>query len=137
MIKLTGEQVNDLYHDSKKNLVKGYEGWSIDVDEKTGDFDSGKGAFMDFEIYLYNPDGFHVATGIGGWYSQYEYYFDEDVEFEEIEPITEMDKFNGYLREVADNAIKASSEIAEMEAKLKLIGHYISGLKLVQGTKEY
>ena len=47
-----------------------------------------------------------------------------------------MDKFNGYLREVADNAIKASSEIAEMEAKLKLVADFITKIKLEQGTKE-
>jgi hypothetical protein len=132
MIKLTAEQVTDLH---EGNTVEGYEGWSLECDPSTGDMASSY--LHDYEILLFDENDLLVGTAVGGMYSDYEHTFNDDLEFVSPPPESDLTRFNDYLREVADNAIKASSEIAEMEAKLKLIGHYISGLKLVQGTKEY
>lgn len=138
MIKLTGEQITKLHNNQyamNPSIVEGFEGWYIEADKDSGEYF--KSYMIDLEVLLYDNNDMLRGIAIGGAYAQDEYHFDETLEFEEVEPETELTKFNNYLKEVADKAIKASSEIAQMEAKLKLIADFITGLKLEQGTKEY
>lgn len=140
MIKLTEQQAKILYNNfdrdiSKHKMVEGYEGWTIEPDTDTGDFDSEKGFMYDFELYLYDEKGKLRGTAIGGTYYQGEVRFEE--EYYEFEAPTSLEEFNKYLVEVSKKALNASNDIAEMEAKLKLIAGYITGIRIERGTKEY
>lgn len=67
-MELTGKQIIAIYDEDYTDIPQ-YEGWSIDYDTDTGDFDSEKGAMYDFEIYLYDKDGSKQGTAIGGYYT--------------------------------------------------------------------
>lgn len=55
-IILTAQELEDLLGGED---VKGFEGWEADADHSTGDFDSEKGAMIDYDITLYDP---HTKT---------------------------------------------------------------------------
>ncbi len=127
MIRLTAEQIVKLhgnYQGYTRNVVEGFEGWFIEADKDSGEFF--KSYMTDFEIYLYDRDGVLRATAIGGDYAQDEYHFNEDLDFEEVEPETELSKFNDYLIEMANNAMNVGSDLAEITAKLTKISQYVN-----------
>ena len=120
MIKLTGKQVTDLYNNE---LLEGYEGWSIEYDQSSGDFDSNY--LFDFEIDLYDENDLLRGTAIGGTYSDCEVFFVEDFEFKEP---TDLSNFNRYLIEIANNAMSVGSELAQITAKLTEISQFAKKL---------
>lgn len=128
MIKLTAEQINKL-HDNQyamnPNIVEGFEGWYIEADKDSGEFF--KSFMTNFEILLYDNNDKLRAIAIGGDYAQDEYYFNEDLEFEEVED-TDLTRFNAYLIEIANNAMSVGSDLAEITVKLTEISQYVSKL---------
>jgi hypothetical protein len=126
MIKLTEKQVKDIYNGKK---VKGYEGYSIEYDDSTGDFDSEKGAMTDFEIYLYNEEEDLVGTAIGGYYTGVGgISFSYDLEFEAPEPETDLTRFNEYLRNTSYASNLSGNDLAIISSKLKNITEYVNKL---------
>ena len=66
-ITLTPEQLEDLL--SGEENVKGFEGWEADADHDSGDFDSEKGAMIDYKITLYDPVNDETWTARDGYYT--------------------------------------------------------------------
>jgi len=65
-ITLTEDEIISLFEGDE---VEGYEGYSIKINEKKGEFNAEKGAMTDFPISLYNPKGKCVGTCIGGYFT--------------------------------------------------------------------
>lgn len=125
-IILKEKQVEKLYEGKK---VKGYEGYYIEFDETTGEFDSEKGAMYDFEIYLYDAEEELVGVAYGGYYTGVGgVNFDEELEFEEPAPETDLTKFNSYLIAIANSANVAGNELSTINSKLKDITEYVKKL---------
>lgn len=131
MFKFTPEQIvflkNNDYRPIESEQIEGFENWYVDYDKDTGEYD--KGYMSDFEINLYDSNDILRGTAIGGAYSHGDYYFENDIIFEEVPPETELTKFNSYLIEIAHNAMSVGSELAEITAKLTEISQYVRNLK--------
>src|SRR6188768_2368218 len=80
-ITLTEDAILDLMY-GKSHKVKGWEGWSIEADEDTGEFDGEKGSMCDYEITLFDPEGNPKWSAIDGYYTGISgHNFSNDVEF--------------------------------------------------------
>lgn len=129
MIRLTPEQIKKLlgnYQGHTRNVVEGFEGWFIEADKDTGEFF--KSYMTDFEVCLYDSDGVLRAIAIGGDYAQDEYHFQEALDFEEVEPETDLIRFNQYLVEISEKALTVGDDLAEINAKLSKITEYVKNL---------
>ena len=131
-IKLTSSQIEFLYENSNEyggfkeggKELKGFEGWSISYDPDTGEYDSGKSAMVDFEIYLYGPnnDGEELQLmGIanGGYYYQGDCSFNYDLEFFPPEPETPESLFRDFLMDIAEDTLSMDKMIKKIEKKIK------------------
>lgn len=129
-IILKEKQLDKLYQG--KN-VKGYEGYSIEFDETTGEFDSEKGAMYDFEIYLYDAEEELVGVAYGGYYTGVSgVSFDDELEFEAPAAETDLTRFNSYLIAMANSANVAGNELSTINSKLKDITEYVKKLAEVE-----
>ena len=64
-----------------EEVVKGFEGWTLESDTDSGEFDSEKGAMYDYKLTLIDPDG-NMYIGRGGYYTgPTGEVFHEDIEF--------------------------------------------------------
>jgi hypothetical protein len=131
-IKLTSEQIEFLYENSEEyggfrkggKKLEGFEGWSISCDPDTGEYDSGKGAMVDFEIYLYGPsdegEEFELmGTANGGYYYQGDCSFSRDLEFFPPEPETPESKFREFLMDIAEDNLSMDKMIKKIEKRIK------------------
>jgi hypothetical protein len=119
MIRLTKEQITSL---AEEGIVEGFEGWGLDYDTYTGDFDAEKGAMCDFEISLYDNNGKLVGIAYGGYYTAVSgAMFSYDLDFEAPEAETPLTKFNDFLMEISEDNIS-------LEKKIKKIKKYIDKL---------
>jgi hypothetical protein len=132
-IKLTSKQIEFLYKNSDEyggfkeggEELEGFEGWSISYDPDTGEYDSSKGAMVDFEIYLYGPDKNPVEDleliGIanGGYYYQGDCSFNYDLEFHPPEPETPESLFRYFLMDIAGDNLSMDKMIKKIEKKIQ------------------
>lgn len=130
MFKFSPEQIyflrNNSYKPKEDEQIEGFEGWYVEYDKNTGEYD--KGYMSDFEIDLYDSNDILRGTAIGGVFAQDEYHFEEDIIFEEVPFETDLTKFNSYLIEIANNAMSVGSELAEITAKLTEISQFAKKL---------
>lgn len=125
-IKLTEEQVEILYNNSEcdeddREEVPGFEGWTIDCDTDTGEFDSEKGSMIDYEICLYDKDGEFVGMATGGYYNAICGHQFEDLTFYPPEPETPESKFNDFLSEVADSNDSLKKKVTKVKKYLETL----------------
>jgi len=95
ILTLTGNELENLacflYNTPTDEDLEDYDmvrlkGYSIKCDTKTGEYDSGKGALVNFKINLFK-DGTLVGETIGGYYNQGDFSFSESkYEFSPITP---------------------------------------------------
>ncbi len=113
-IILTGEMVSALYNEE---VVKGYEGWSIEVDKDTGDYDGEKGALMDYHISLFDNNGEFYGLAIGGYYTGGTgHRFDEDeLEFSPPEPETPLSKLNDFLDDLVHENLTLKNKVNKIK----------------------
>lgn len=120
-IFLTSDQIEILYDNREKEPedreeVPGFEGWSIDTDTSTGEYDSAKASMTDYEIYLYNPEGKLMGTAIGGYYNGgCGEKFNYDLTFEPPEPETPESKFNDFLLDVSESDDSLKKKITKVK----------------------
>lgn len=128
-IFLTSDQIEILYNnnelgeDERDEEVPGFEGWTIDCDTDTGEYDGEKGSMIDYEIYLYDAEGNFMGSAIGGYYNGVSGHQFEDLTFEleepePLEPKTPLSMFNKFL----DNLVH---ENLTLEDKISKVKNYI------------
>jgi len=131
-IKLTAKQIEFLYKNSKEyggfreggEELEGFERWSISYDPDTGEYDSSKGAMVDFEIYLYGPndDGEELelmGTANGGYYYQGDCSFNYNLKFFPPEPETLESEFKNFLIDIVEDNLSMDKMIKKIEKRIK------------------
>jgi len=127
-ITLTSEQIEILYNNREeepddRESVPGFEGWSVDCDTDTGDYDGEKGSMIDYEIYLYNKEGEFIGEAIGGYFNNVSGHQFEDLTFYPPEPETPESKLNDFLKEISDD------DSLNVKQKAKRLREYLEKLE--------
>ena len=124
MIKLDKEIIEILFNNYGREIdyskvPEEYKGWHIEGDENTGEYDSSKGAMIDFELDLFDDKDEYRGTAIGGYYVQGDYHFSYDLEFEPPKEITPEMKFANKIESIIEDFKDESISFKKMLSKIE------------------
>ena len=112
-IKIKSSDIQKIYDGGK---VKGYEGYSIECDEDSGEYDAEKGSMTDYSICLYDKEGNFVGEASGGYYNgMCGHQFNYDLTFYPPEPETPLSRLNVFL----DNLVHENLDLENKVTKIK------------------
>lgn len=114
------EEPND--NDERTEGPKGYEGWWIETDTDSGDFDSEKGSMHDYDINLFDDNGEFMGSTTGGYFNAIagEHFYGSHT-FSPPAKRTKEDDFNDFLMEVAESHETLKKKVNKVKKHLETI----------------
>ena len=122
VIKLYDNAEYDEDREGRFDGPKGYEGWYIETDTDSGEFDAEKGSMYDYDINLFNDKDEYMGSTTGGYFNAIagEHFYDDHT-FEPPAKRTKTDDLNDFLTEVAESGDSFTKKISKVKKHIETL----------------